>query len=172
MDIELPYHAGTKYKVDLTGDLKNLSSQLPAPLDKQAGQALPVKLNVVGNLNSFELTGSAGGTNHFNSRWLLNRKLTLDKAIWTTDSRTTPPLPDHRGIELNLPPMDGAQWLALFQKGVGQNVDEAAQFPQTVTVRTPSLTLGGQQWNNLSIVSQPTANGSKVEAQGRRSTPP
>ena len=52
-------------------------------------------------------------------------------------------------------------------EGVGQNVDEAAQFPQTVTVRTPSLTLGGQQWNNLSIVSQPTANGSKVEAQGR-----
>ncbi|WP_236275824.1 AsmA2 domain-containing protein YhdP [Enterobacter cloacae] len=167
VDIELPYHAGTKYKVDLTGDLKNLSSQLPAPLDKQAGQALPVTLNVVGNLNSFELTGSAGGMNHFNSRWLLNRKLTLDKAIWTTDSRTTPPLPDHQGIELNLPPMDGAQWLALFQKGVGQNVDEAAQFPQTVTVRTPSLTLGGQQWNNLSIVSQPTANGSKVEAQGR-----
>ena len=63
--------------------------------------------------------------------------------------------------------MDGAEWLALFQKGVGQNVDEAAQFPQTVTVRTPSLMLGGQQWNNLSIVSQPTANGSKVEAQGR-----
>ena len=29
--------------------------------------------------------------------------------------------------------------------------------------------LGGQQWNNLSIVSQPTANGSKVEAQAARS---
>lgn len=165
--IELPYHAGARYKVDITGDLKNLSSSLPAPLEKKAGQSLPVKLNVDGNLNSFALTGSAGGTNHFNSRWLLNHKLTLDRAIWTTDSRTTPPLPEQSGIELNLPPMDGAEWLALFQKGVGQNVDDAAQFPQTITVRTPALTMGGQQWNNLSLVSQPTANGSKVEAQGR-----
>ena len=33
VDIELPYHASAHYKVDLTGDLKNLSSQLPAPLD-------------------------------------------------------------------------------------------------------------------------------------------
>ncbi|MGE2624903.1 hypothetical protein ACQH8C_27565, partial [Escherichia coli] len=53
------------------------------------------------------------------------------------------------------------------QKGVGQNVDQAAAFPQTITVRTPALTLGGQKWNNLSLVSQPAANGSKVEAQGR-----
>jgi len=118
--IDLPYHAGARYKVDITGDLKNISSQLPAPLDKHAGQALPVKLNVDGNLNSFALTGSVGETNHFNSRWLLNRKLTLDRAIWTTDSRTTPPLPEQAGIELNLPAMDGAEWLALFQKGVGR----------------------------------------------------
>jgi len=165
--IELPYHAGARYKVDINGDLKHLSSTLPAPLNKKAGQPLPMTINVDGNLNSFALTGSAAGTNHFNSRWLLNRKLTLDSAIWTTDSHTTPPLPDHEGIELNLPPMDGEQWLALFQKGVGQNVDNSVQFPQTITVRTPALALGGQKWNNLSIVSQPTVNGSKVDAQGR-----
>jgi uncharacterized protein YhdP len=128
-----------------------------------------VKLNVDGNLNSFALTGSAGGTNHFNSRWLLNRKLTLDRAIWTTDSRSTPPLPEQTGVELNLPPMDGAEWLALFQKGVGQNVDETAQFPQAITVRTPSLMLGGQQWNNLSIVSQPALT-ARSGGPGRRST--
>src|SRR5690606_6645519 len=111
--IELPYHASARYAVDISGDLKNISSRLPAPLDKKAGQPLPMKINVDGGMNSFELTGSAGGTNHFNSRWLLNRKLTLDRAIWTTDSRTTPPLPEQAGIELNLPPMDGAEWLAL-----------------------------------------------------------
>ena len=27
--IELPYHAGVQYKVDITGDLKNIHSQLP-----------------------------------------------------------------------------------------------------------------------------------------------
>ncbi|WP_442779977.1 AsmA2 domain-containing protein YhdP [Enterobacter cancerogenus] len=165
--IELPYHAGARYNVDVTGDLKNISSQLPAPLDKKAGQPLPMKINVAGGLNSFDLTGSAGGTNHFNSRWLLNRKLTLDRAIWTTDSRSTPPLPEQAGVELNLPPLDGAEWLALFQKGVGQNANDVVQIPQTITARTPALTLGGQTWNNLSIVSQPAANGTKVEAQGR-----
>ncbi|AVY97429.1 DUF3971 domain-containing protein [Lelliottia sp. WB101] len=165
--IDLPYRGSAHYKVDVTGDLKNVSSHLPAPLDKKAGQPLPMNINVQGDLNSFALTGNANGTNHFNSRWLLSRKLTLDRAIWTTDSRTIPPLPEQPGVELNLPAMDGAEWLAMFNKGVGQNVDEAAQFPQRVTVRTPSLTLGGQQWNNLSIVSEPTLNGSTVEAQGR-----
>ena len=165
--IDLPYRGSAHYKVDVTGDLKNVSSHLPAPLDKKAGQPLPMNINVQGDLNSFALTGNANGTNHFNSRWLLSRKLTLDRAIWTTDSRTIPPLPEQPGVELNLPAMDGAEWLAMFNKGVGQNVDEAAQFPQRVTVRTPSLTLGGQQWNNLSIVSEPTLNGSMVEAQGR-----
>lgn len=165
--IDLPYRGSARYKVDVTGDLKNVSSHLPAPLDKKSGQPLPMNINVQGDLNSFTLTGNASGKNHFNSRWLLSRKLTLDRAIWTTDSRTIPPLPEQPGVELNLPAMDGAEWLAMFNKGVGQNVDEAAQFPQRVTVRTPALTLGGQQWNNLSIVSEPTLNGSTVEAQGR-----
>ena len=165
--IDLPYHAGARYNVDITGDLKNLSSQLPAPLNKKNGEALPVNVKVAGNLNSFELTGNAGGTTHFTSRWLINRKLTLDRTTGTTDGRPTPPRRGQAGVELNLPPMDGAEWLALFQKGVGQNVDQTAQFPQSITLRTPALTLGGQQWNNLSIVSSPTVNGSKVEAQGR-----
>ncbi|WP_044327101.1 AsmA2 domain-containing protein YhdP [Citrobacter amalonaticus] len=165
--IDLPYHSGTTYNVELNGDLRNVSSHLPSPLDKSAGEALPVKIKATGDLRSFTLTGSAGQENHFNSRWLLNQKLTLDRAIWTAESRTTPPLPEREGIELNLPAMDGAQWLALFQKGAVDNVGASANFPQHITLRTPALTLGGQQWNNLSLVSEPASNGTKVEAQGR-----
>jgi uncharacterized protein YhdP len=44
-------------------------------------------------------------------------------------------------------------------------------FPQRITLRTPSLSLGGQQWNNLSIVSEPASNGSIVKAQGVKLTP-
>ncbi|MBJ9863180.1 MULTISPECIES: AsmA2 domain-containing protein YhdP [Citrobacter] len=165
--IDLPYHSGTTYNVELNGDLRNVSSHLPSPLDKSAGEALPVKIKATGDLRSFTLTGSAGQENHFNSRWLLNQKLTLDRAIWTAESRTTPPLPEREGIELNLPAMDGAQWLALFQKGAADNVGANANFPQHITLRTPALTLGGQQWNNLSLVSEPASNGTKVEAQGR-----
>ncbi|EFD9003419.1 TPA: AsmA2 domain-containing protein [Escherichia coli] len=165
--IDLPYHAGATYNVELNGDLKNVSSHLPSPLAKPAGEPLPVNVKVDGNLNSFELTGQAGADNHFNSRWLLGQKLTLDRAIWAADSKTLPPLPEQSGVELNMPPMNGAEWLALFQKGAAESVGGAASFPQHITLRTPMLSLGNQQWNNLSIVSQPTANGTEVEAQGR-----
>jgi Predicted membrane protein len=165
--IELPYRGSPTYKVGVTADLKNVSSHLPAPVDKAAGEPLPVKIDVDGNLKSFDLTGKVGSNNHLNSRWLLNQKLTLDRAIWASDSRTNPPLPQQQGVELNLPPMDGAQWLALFQQGAASDASSAAVFPKQVTLRTPSLTLGGQQWNNLSIVSQPSAQGTKVDAQGR-----
>ncbi len=165
--IDLPYHAGATYNVELNGDLKNVSSHLPSPLAKPAGEPLSVNVKVDGNLNSFELTGQAGADNHFNSRWLLGQKLTLDRAIWAADSKTLPPLPEQSGVELNMPPMNGAEWLALFQKGAAESVGGAASFPQHITLRTPMLSLGNQQWNNLSIVSQPTANGTQVEAQGR-----
>lgn len=165
--IELPYHAGATYNVEMNGDLNNVSSHLPSPLAKPAGEPLPVNVKVDGNLNSFELTGQAGADNHFNSRWLLGQKLTLDRAIWAADSKTLPPLPEQSGVELNMPPMNGAEWLALFQKGAAESVGGAASFPQHITLRTPMLSLGNQQWNNLSIVSQPTANGTLVEAQGR-----
>ena len=165
--IDLPYHAGATYNIELNGDLKNVSSHLPSPLAKPAGEPLPVNVKVDGNLNSFDLTGQAGADNHFNSRWLLGQKLTLDRAIWAADSKTLPPLPEQSGVELNMPPMNGAEWLALFQKGAAESVGGAASFPQHITLRTPMLSLGNQQWNNLSIVSQPTTNGTQVEAQGR-----
>ncbi|EOP5261619.1 AsmA2 domain-containing protein YhdP [Escherichia coli] len=165
--IDLPYHAGATYNVEMNGDLNNVSSHLPSPLAKPASEPLAVNVKVDGNLNSFELTGQAGADNHFNSRWLLGQKLTLDRAIWAADSKTLPPLPEQSGVELNMPPMNGAEWLALFQKGAAESVGGAASFPQHITLRTPMLSLGNQQWNNLSIVSQPTANGTLVEAQGR-----
>ena len=165
--IELPYNAGARYNVDIKGDLKNLASRLPSPLNKPAGQPLPVKLNVTGNLRSFDLTGAAGSDNHFNSRWLLNQKLTLDRAIWASESQTVPPLPAQQGVELNLPPLDGAQWLGLFQQGVASNVSSATAFPEAITLRTPALTLGGQQWNNVSLETQPVSGGTKVDVQGR-----
>jgi len=167
VDIELPYNAGARYNVDIKGDLKNLASRLPSPLNKPAGQPLPVKLNVTGNLRSFDLTGAAGSDNHFNSRWLLNQKLTLDRAIWASESQTIPPLPAQKGVELNLPPLDGAQWLGLFQQGVASNVSSTTAFPEAITLRTPALTLGGQQWNNVSLETQPVVGGTKVDVQGR-----
>lgn len=165
--IELPYRAGATYDVELSGDMKNVSSHLPSPLEKSAGEPLPFTMNVKGNLQGFELTGLVGENNHFNSHWMLGERLSLERAIWASDSKTLPPLPEHSGVELNLPAMDGAEWLALFQQGVGNQVGNTTHFPEHITLRTPMLSLGGQRWNNLSIISEPSANGTVVEAQGR-----
>ncbi|HCO8216967.1 AsmA2 domain-containing protein YhdP [Escherichia fergusonii] len=165
--IELPYRAGATYDVELRGDMKNVSSHLPSPLEKSAGEPLPFTMNVKGNLQGFELIGLVGENNHFNSHWMLGERLSLERAIWASDSKTLPPLPEHSGVELNLPAMDGAEWLALFQQGVGNQVGNTTHFPEHITLRTPMLSLGGQRWNNLSIISEPSANGTVVEAQGR-----
>ncbi|MFZ2610257.1 MAG: AsmA-like C-terminal region-containing protein, partial [Raoultella planticola] len=54
-----------------------------------------------------------------------------------------------------------------FQGGAVNEVSSNILFPERITLRTPSLTFAGQSWNNVSLVSQPNAGGSKVEAQGR-----
>lgn len=50
--IDLPYHAGARYNVDITGDLKNLSSQLPAPLNKKAVKHCPSTLRLRATLTA------------------------------------------------------------------------------------------------------------------------
>lgn len=165
--ITLPYRGKPSYSVDLNADLKNVSSHLPAPVNKTVGQPLPLNIAVKGDLNSFTLTGQAADSNRFSSRWLLNKKLTLDRGIWATNSHTLPPLPDQPGLELDLPAMDGAQWLALFSQGATAQVGNSAELPSDITLRTPALTLGGQVWNNLSLVSKKTSTGTQISAQGR-----
>ncbi len=46
--IEPPYHGNASYKVDINGDLKNVSSHLPSPVNKPAGEPMPIKINVAG----------------------------------------------------------------------------------------------------------------------------
>ena len=165
--IALPYHDSATYKVDITGDLRNVSSHLPSPVNKSAGQPLALNINVGGNLQHFDLRGSLGATNHFNSRWLLGDKLALDRAIWVSDSAVIPSLPQTTGVVLNLPALDGAQWLAMFQQGAADNVGSRTVFPSNVMLHTPALMLGGQQWNALKVVSQDVAGEAQVDIQGR-----
>ncbi|MBK4715370.1 MULTISPECIES: AsmA2 domain-containing protein YhdP [Tenebrionibacter/Tenebrionicola group] len=168
--ITLPYHGSATYNVALNGELKNVSSQLPSPLEKNAGVNLPVNVSAKGDLRHVDIIAKAGDGGRFNSRWLLGEKLRLDRAIWVTDSKTLPALPDKAGVELNLPPLDGAGWLALFQQDTMQRSRDSVLFPKSITLRTPALMLGGQRWNNLGIVSQPVSGGTRVSVQGRELT--
>lgn len=159
--IDLPYHSGATYNIELNGDLRNVSSHLPSPLNKPTGEAIPVNINADGNLKSFALTGRAGSKKHLNSYWLLNHKLTLDRAIWTMDSRTVLPCLLNKVLNWIC-----RRWMARSGWRYSRNVSSSTELPQCVTLRTPVLYLGGQQWNSLSLVSEHSLNGTKIGAQG------
>ena len=167
VDISLPYRGDANYQVSLAGNLKNVSSHLPSPLNKSAGATLPVNIAVKGSLKEFTLSGNAGAENHFSSRWLLSKNLTLDSAIWASNSKSIPALPESNSVELYLPAIAGEQWLGLSSQHKTQATDNRLVLPQKVTLHTPALALGGQQWHDLSLTTQPTPGGTKVAVKGR-----
>ncbi len=165
--ITLPYRGGARYQVNLAGDLKEVSSHLPSPLDKSAGEPLPVKVNANGDLTHFDLNASAGGQSHFASRWLLGNTLELERGIVTTKTTKSPALPSAAGLELNLPALNGEAWLALFQRKPAPSTTAKLRLPEVTRLSTPALTLGGQQWRNLQLNAQPFSDGMRVTARAR-----
>lgn len=171
--ITLPHGGGANYQVNVDGDLKNVSSRLPSPLDKKGGSAMPVKVLVKGNLNSFDLSGAVGARHRFNSHWLLGKQLRVERGIWENDSQRTPALPDTRGMVLNLPPLDGEAWIGLLGAGAGAGSGAGGQagsayLPGDIKLHTPALTLAGQQWQDLTATLSQTMGGEmKVQAQGK-----
>ncbi|ANI30293.1 hypothetical protein PL78_10705 [Yersinia entomophaga] len=179
--VQLPKHGEPSYLVDVNADLKKVSSRLPPPLDTQGGESLPVSVQAKGGLNGFTLSGSAAGTNHFNSQWLLkDQKVELSKAVWQTDSKKVPPLPAEKGLVVNLPPLDGERWLALIGPAlasaspqassmIGKKSASQSQFtlPSRIELQTPELLLGGQAWHNLTLRIEPQLNGTNISAKGR-----
>ncbi|WP_312241190.1 AsmA2 domain-containing protein YhdP [Pantoea sp.] len=171
VNITLPHQGGARYEVALTGNAKNVSSYLPTPLNKSAGEAMPIAVNATGNLQSFDLSGSIDNRHRFNSRWQLTPQLHVDRGIWLNEAKSTPPLPDKASMVLNLPALDGEAWLGLLMAGQNasdQRVQAAGAGIGNITLRTPALTLGGQQWHDLNATLNqgPTGN-MQVDVQGR-----
>ncbi|OWF82157.1 TIGR02099 family protein [Yersinia rohdei] len=180
--VQLPKNGQPDYKIDVTADLKKVSSYLPPPLDKASGQALPLQITAAGGLEGFTLSGSVGGNNGFNSQWLLQKQqVELARAIWQTDSKQTPPLPDDKGLVLKLPKLDGERWLTLLAPeftAMSASVTSSAQpkipgngtdviLPHRLTLQTPQLLMGGQAWHNLTLQVEPLLVGTKVTAKGQ-----
>lgn len=167
----LPHHGSASYEIGINADLKKVSSHLPMPGDKPAGEALPLSVKVKGGLNGFILTGSAGKQNHFNSEWLFaNKQVTLARAAWRSTDNGIPPLPADKSLTLNLPPLDGEKWLVLLvpvlKQGDGSGKVGGFSFPTRVALNTPQLLLGGQAWNKLSLSVENQLGGTRVSAKG------
>ncbi|MTD27919.1 AsmA2 domain-containing protein YhdP [Erwinia sorbitola] len=170
--VTLPHKGGTNYQVNIDADLKNVSSHLPSPLDKDGGRALPVKVTAKGNLNSFDLSGSVGDSHRFNSRWLLGKQLKVERGIWESNTKHMPALPDASGMVLNLPALDGEAWLGLLGAGTGTGgkggKGSSSMLPGDIRLHTPLLTLAGQHWQDLTAtLSQSVAGEMTINAQGK-----
>ncbi|MDR5017952.1 AsmA2 domain-containing protein YhdP [Yersinia rochesterensis] len=186
--VQLPKQGKPDYKIDVTADLKKVSSHLPSPLDKSSGQSLPLQIQAVGGLESFTLSGSAGGNNVFNSQWLIEKQqVELARAIWQTaailktDSKKIPPLPEDKGLVLKLPGLDGEGWLALLGSefaAVSAPLASSARptlkggesniiLPKRLILQTPQLLIGGQTWHELALMVEPLPAGTKVTAKGQ-----
>lgn len=171
VSIVLPYHGSASYDISIDADTKKVSSHLPAPLNKPAGEALPLSVKVKGGLNGFTLTGSAGKQNHFNSEWLFaDKQVTLARAAWQSAGNGIPPLPVGKSLTLNLPPLDGEQWLILLapalKQGGGSGKVGGFCFPTTLALKTPQLLLGGQAWHKLALSVEHQLGGTRVSAKG------
>ena len=170
--IVLPHGGAASYAIDLNADLKSVSSHLPPPLAKPAGEPLPLSVKVQGGLNGLTLNGSAGKQNYFNSAWSFGRQqVSLDRAAWRSGGGV-PPLPQSRSLTLHLPPLDGEKWLALLspalqQPGGAQGKVGSFRFPTTVTLTTPQLLLGGQAWHQLELAARQQFGGVNVSAKGK-----
>lgn len=167
VNIRLPYAGDALYDVDLSGDLKGVSSHLPSPLAKSSGTALPLNVAVKGDLKAFQLTGNLGPLNHFASKWLLNKTLTLDGALWDGTSKKPVGVPRSKVIQVSLPAIAGEQWLGLLDQKASGISSQRLILPEEIIVTTPALALGGQQWHDLTVAVSPQAAGKKVTATGR-----
>ncbi|QOI57401.1 AsmA2 domain-containing protein YhdP [Rouxiella badensis] len=171
VDILLPYKGSPSYKVTADADLKNVSSHLPNPLNKTPGHALPLSVSVQGDLHSFTLNGVLAGKDRFNSRWLLGKQLTLDRASWEANASKTPALPATSSLTLHLPALDGENWLALLSPDKATQSENSKLvgfgFPHQITVTTPRLTLAGQGWNDLMLTSTQSDDGMHIKAKGK-----
>lgn len=169
--VAFPLKGHPHYEVDVKGDLKNISSQLPAPLDKFSGQPFTLEVNAKGNMHSFLLNGLAGRHNSFNSQWLLGEhQVALARGSGGTGSKI-PPLPAYKSLMLSLPFLDGEKWLSLLKSPVsGRHTmlqSGRFRFPDVLNLSTPLLTLGGQSWHQLALTRSNVAGGSKVTAKGK-----
>lgn len=164
VNITLPHQGGARYDVALTGNARDVSSHLPSPLNKRAGDAMPITINATGNLQSFDLSGSIDNRHRFNTRWLLTPQLRVDRGIWLNEAKSTPPLPDKPSMVLNLPALDGGVWLGLLTAGESASLDAShlagGSLPGDIVLRTPALNLAGQQWHdvNVTLNQGPTGN--------------
>ncbi|MTB38929.1 MULTISPECIES: AsmA2 domain-containing protein YhdP [unclassified Providencia] len=157
IEILLPNAASEKMalKVAFKAGLDKLKSRLPALDDHLLKELGSMNATAQGSTDHLVIGGDIGQRVGFNSQWdLSGTKLGLDKATVAQWQGKAPELPKSSTLLADLPPITNPNWFktldTLFSpKQKSQPFD--IRLPETVTVKTPSLSLGGQAWKNIDL---------------------
>lgn len=168
--IRLPHQGGANYQVDLTGEANQVTGYLPNAVGIRRNASLPIKIHAKGGLRQFQLSGAINQHQRFNSLWLLEPKLRLERGQWQTQARSTPDLPFAAKFFIDLPAIEGDRLVKAWQNGASkshtarqyrsktkstQSKFASLQLPE-FEVTTPALNLGGQIWKKLNLtISNP-----------------
>ncbi|EKT59957.1 AsmA2 domain-containing protein YhdP [Providencia sneebia] len=157
IEIKLPASATEKtaLKVAVTAGLKQLKSQLPAIDNHLLNELASINVTAQGTTENLVIGGDIGRSLGFNSQWdLSSPKLQLEKAIFEKWQGNPPNLPASSAIIANLPAITDAGWLKLVDSLFSANPENTSSnigLPDRITLRTPSLSLGGQAWNDIDL---------------------
>ena len=174
VDITLPPKGTAKYDVAFSGDLKSVSSRLPAPLNKSAGTSLPIKLEANGDLNGFRMNGSFAGNQDIDSQWAFGKNGTkLSRLTWTANNAKTPELPTTDMLYIQLPAFDAEKVLPVLAPLLnsnnlsGINTPGGLQLPQRWMFSAPQMALAGQYWNGLTVDVENQLNATNIAIKGK-----
>ncbi len=86
---------------------------------------------------------------------LRQKQVNLARAARQTNGGGTPPLPAGKSMTLNLPALDGEQWLALLAPALKQGRQRVGGFSfPLVALTTPQLLLGGRARHKLTLSAE------------------
>lgn len=141
--------------VEFSAGLKKLKSRLPALDDRLLKELGTVNATAKGSSTHLNIGGDIGRRIGFNTRWDLRApQLRLEKGTLAKWNGKPPELPQSSMLLADLPVITNPQWVKTVdtffsadQGGKSINIG----LPETVRVKTPSLSLGGQAWQNLDL---------------------
>ncbi|AOV95807.1 TIGR02099 family protein [Edwardsiella hoshinae] len=172
--ITLPDRGTSRYQVAIDANLGGVGSTLPAPLSKRVATPQTLKVNVEGGLDDFLLDGSLGRDDRFAARIRLGALgPALESLSWVRQPGLAPTL-EADEARLQLPALDGAEWLALLAAPLASQLDSHSvlRLPARLTLTTPQLHLAGQVWHQLQLrlARQGETTHLQVDAQEVRAT--
>ncbi|MDX4946267.1 AsmA2 domain-containing protein YhdP [Providencia manganoxydans] len=157
VEIKLPNSAAEPMAltVEFTAGLDKLNSLLPALDGHLLKELATITATAQGSTTHLTIGGDIGQRIGFNTEWdLSSPKLHLNKGTLAQWKGNVPKLPNSSTLLADLPAVTNSGWLRFIDTVFSS--DQTTQpinigLPETVTVKTPSLSLGGQAWKDVDL---------------------